>query len=30
LVGHLKGRRVIDANTRSTPIGFRKLLEGKS
>ena len=30
LVGHLKGRHVIDANTRSTPIGFRKLLEGKS
>ena len=30
LVGHLKGRHVIDANTRSMPIGFRKLLEGKS
>ena len=30
LVGRLKGRHVIDANTRSTPIGFRKLLEGKS
>jgi hypothetical protein len=22
LVGHLKGRHVIDANTRSTPIGL--------
>ena len=30
LVGRLKGRHVIDANTRSTPIGFRKRLEGKS
>src|ERR1700729_4237845 len=30
LVGHLKGRHVVDANTRSMPIGFRKLLEGKS
>jgi hypothetical protein len=30
LVGNLKGRHVIDANTRSMPIGFRKLLEGKS
>jgi hypothetical protein len=30
LVGRLKGRHVIDANTRSMPIGFRKLLEGKS
>jgi hypothetical protein len=30
LVGHLKGRHVIDSNTRSMPIGFRKLLEGKS
>jgi hypothetical protein len=30
LIGHLKGRHVIDANTRSMPIGFRKLLEGKA
>ena len=30
LVGHLNGRHVIDANTRSMPIGFRKLLKGKS
>ena len=30
LVGPLKGRHVIDANTRSTPIGFRKLLEGRA
>ena len=30
LVGHLNGRHVIDANTRSMPIGFRKLLGGKS
>jgi hypothetical protein len=30
LVGHLNGRHVIDVNTRSMPIGFKKLLEGKS
>ena len=30
LVGHLKGRHVVDANMRSMPIGFRKLLEGKA
>jgi hypothetical protein len=30
LIGHLKGRHVIDANTRSMPIEFRKLLEGNS
>ena len=30
LVGPLKGRHVIDANTQCMPIGFRKLLEGKS
>ena len=30
LIGHLKGQHVIDANTRSMPIGFRKLLEGKA
>jgi hypothetical protein len=28
LIGHLKGR--LDVNTRSMPIGFRKLLEGKA
>jgi hypothetical protein len=30
LASRLKGRHVTDANTRSMPIGFRKLLEGKS
>ena len=30
LVGHLNGRHVVDANAGSMPIGFRKLLEGKS
>jgi hypothetical protein len=30
LVGHLNGRHVIDVNTQCMPIGFRKLLEGKS
>ena len=30
LIGHLKGRHVIDVNTRSMPIGFRKLLEGRA
>ena len=30
LIGHLKGRHVIDANTRSMPFAFRKLLDGKA
>ena len=30
LFGHLNGRHVIDVNTQCMPIGFRKLLEGKS
>jgi hypothetical protein len=29
LVGHLQGRNVTDATTRSLPIAFRKLFEGK-
>jgi hypothetical protein len=29
LIGHLQGRGVTDARTRSMPIAFRELLEGK-
>jgi hypothetical protein len=30
LIGHLQGRSVTDARTRSMPIAFRELLEAKS
>jgi hypothetical protein len=30
LVGSLRGHHVVDASTRSMPIAFRNLLEGKS
>ena len=30
LIGHLQGRSVTDARTRSMPIAFRELLEGDS